>query len=181
MSFKSGVVPPSWLAVDGLKLTSSAVPNDAVSVAPTGSVTPTPTSVSLIVESLDGKEQQVEVEVFITVNNPADGKPEASQDALNLSYENDKGITVSLINRPPYLAEKPEDSNSFTMQFLQTKGGFRLASYPNTPKIDQIVPYLRPVGTDGLFEGGCNVEDCRSITHRISPNLACRNASNENE
>ena len=164
MSFKSGVVPPSWLAVDGLKLTSSAVPNDAVSVAPTGSVTPTPTSVSLIVESLDGKEQQVEVEVFITVNNPADGKPEASQDALDLSYENDKGITVSLINRPPYLAAKPEDSNSFTMQFFyKQKEGFDWPGYPQPPKTNQIVPYLRPVGSDGLFEGDATSKTAEAL------------------
>jgi hypothetical protein len=61
---------------------------------------------------------------------------------------------VTYTNRPPFLAQAPTPTNSFTMQFYYvTQDGFAWPGVANPPPTGSIVPYLRPVGTAGNFVG----------------------------
>ncbi len=66
---------------------------------------------------------------------------------LVISNQTVDGRTVPYVGRPPYLAEKANDTNSFRMRYYyKTLPGF---AWPNLPPVPEgsIVPYLRPAGS----------------------------------
>lgn len=64
------------------------------------------------------------------------------------------GGLVSYNNRPPYLAQSPSPQNSFTMRFYyKTQEGFDWPGVSTPPAIGTIVPYLRPLDTNGNHLG----------------------------
>ena len=133
---------PEWLSVDGHELISLSVPSSAISS--------TAYSVPLVVSSLDGVSSPVNVTVSITVLDPASSLSEMSQAPLDLGYVNAAGVQVDLGDRAPYLAEAPSAANSFQMEFYyRNQGAF---DWPGliAPADKAIVPFLRPVGTDGF-------------------------------
>lgn len=55
--------------------------------------------------------------------------------------------TLQLVDRPPFLAQSPGGSNSFTMQFYyKTQAGFAFPGQA-TPPVGTVVPYLRAPGS----------------------------------
>ena len=61
---------------------------------------------------------------------------------------------VTYTNRPPFLAQAPTSTNSFTMQFYYvTQDGFAWPGVANPPPTGSIVPYLRPIAPAGTFVG----------------------------
>ena len=61
---------------------------------------------------------------------------------------------VTYVDRPPFLAQSPGESNSFTMRFYYpTQPGFAWPGLANPPAVGAIVPYLRPQAEDGSYLG----------------------------
>ena len=134
---------PEWVSVDGHSLVSPSVPSSAISS--------TAYSIPLVIRSLDGVSSPVTVTVSLTVVDPASTVTEVSQAPLNLAYQNDNGVQVELGDRAPYLAELPSAANSFQMEFYyRNQESF---DWPNltSPSVGSIVPYLRPVGSNGFI------------------------------
>jgi hypothetical protein len=86
------------------------------------------------------------------------------QSALVLSRTLTDGSTVSYRGRPPYLANTPADTNSFTMRFYyKTQEGFAWPS-GTAPSVGSIVPYLRPVGSvPGSYTGTATSKETASL------------------
>jgi hypothetical protein len=58
------------------------------------------------------------------------------------------GATITYSNRPPFLAQAPTPTNSFTMRFYyKNQAGFDWPGRVNPPTNGAIVPYLRPKGS----------------------------------
>jgi hypothetical protein len=63
-------------------------------------------------------------------------------------------VMVTFTNRPPFLAQAPTPTNSFTMRFYyKTQAGFDWPGVANPPPIGSIVPYLLPRDSSGTFVG----------------------------
>ncbi len=79
---------------------------------------------------------------------------EATQLALAIVSQTVDGQSVTYTGRPPFLADRSTDANSFRMRFYyKTEEGF---AWPGRPPVavGSIVPYLRPRGaTPGTFTG----------------------------
>jgi hypothetical protein len=79
---------------------------------------------------------------------------EVSQAPLALTSQTVDGISVRFVGRPPFLAARASDTNSFSMRFYyKTLDGF---AWPNQPTIPEgtIVPYLRvPGSVAGTYVG----------------------------
>ena len=119
--------------------------------APSSAISSTAYSIPLVIRSLDGVSSPVTVTVSLTVVDPASTVTEVSQAPLNLAYQNDNGVQVELGDRAPYLAELPSAANSFQMEFYyRNQESF---DWPNltSPSVGSIVPYLRPVGSNGFI------------------------------
>lgn len=60
------------------------------------------------------------------------------------------GANTFYVGRPPRLADPPTPTNCFTMRFYyKTQDGFAWPGIANPPPVGTIVPYLRPVNSDG--------------------------------
>ncbi|MHB9006230.1 MAG: hypothetical protein ACYDC1_04810 [Limisphaerales bacterium] len=79
----------------------------------------------------------------------------ATQAPLELIATNQyAGADVTYVGRPPFLAEPPAASNSFTLRFYyRTQDGFAWPGVDPAPEVGDIVPYLRPRDADGGFLG----------------------------
>lgn len=79
---------------------------------------------------------------------------EVTQAALAIAGQTVDGQSVTFAGRPPFLAERSTDANSFRMRFYyKTVEGF---AWPGRPPVavGSIVPYLRPRGAAaGTFTG----------------------------
>jgi Putative Ig domain len=74
------------------------------------------------------------------------------------------GVMESFTNRPPFLAEAPTTTNSFTMRFYyKTLPSFDWPGAANPPAPGSIVPYLRPVDASGNFVGDEASSDTPSL------------------
>jgi hypothetical protein len=79
---------------------------------------------------------------------------EVTQAPLALTSQTVDGTSVQFVGRPPFLAARASDTNSFSMRFYyKTLDGF---AWPNQPPIEvgTIVPYLRvPGSVTGTYVG----------------------------
>ena len=80
--------------------------------------------------------------------------PVVSQGPLTITSPNRyAGTNVTYTNRPPYLAQSPTNTNSFTMRFYYpTEESFAWPGIASPPEPGSIVPYLRPL-TNGTYAG----------------------------
>ncbi|MDB6028879.1 MAG: hypothetical protein JWM68_5102, partial [Verrucomicrobiales bacterium] len=72
-----------------------------------------------------------------------------------LSTNSYTGVIIDFTNRPPFLAQSPVSSNSFTMRFYyKTEAGFDWPGVATPPAVGTVVPYLRPFdSTNNAFIG----------------------------
>ncbi|MEX0742223.1 MAG: hypothetical protein WD079_05445, partial [Phycisphaeraceae bacterium] len=139
---------PDWLTIQGLALVG------------------TPTEVgqhefALVLSSIiDGSS--IELNWTLEV---ADSGPVEVQSELQIISENPHtGTQVTHVGRPPYLAVDPAPKNSFTMRFYyKTQEGFAWPGLANAPPVNSIVPYLRPVTSEGNFVGNPAAKEAESL------------------
>jgi len=71
---------------------------------------------------------------------------------------------VTYTNRPPFLAQAPTPTNSFTMHYYYvTQPGFAWPGVAHPPPTGSIVPYLRPKDPAGNFVGNPTVSNTPSL------------------
>ena len=89
---------------------------------------------------------------------------EVTQTALRIGSQTVDGQQIVFTGRPPFLADRSSDANSFRMRFYyKTEEGF---AWPNRPGVPNgtIVPYLRPRGgAAGTFTGDPDVKTTASL------------------
>lgn len=132
---------PSWLQINGLLL-SGTPPLDS---------TPGTTNFTLIVSNIVTTATHTNsFELTIAAAGSV-----LAQAPLELTYTNSfAGANITYVNRPPFLAQPPAASNSFTMQFYyRTLPGFAWPGSGAKPADGTLVPYLRDRNSDGSFVG----------------------------
>jgi hypothetical protein len=89
---------------------------------------------------------------------------EVTQAALTIASQAVDGQPVVFTGRPPFLADRSSDANSFRMRFYyKTEEGFAWPNRPGVP-VGTIVPYLRPRGAAaGTFNGDPDVKATASL------------------
>ncbi len=131
---------PGWLSIDNLSLTGTPGTND-VGVGST---------LTVVVED------RFDVGAVITNVLSLSVQPEFSavqtQSNLVIASTNPyTGNTVDFSTRPPYLAQSPNVTNSFTLQYYyKTADGFAWPGVATPPAVGSIVPYLRAVDTNTM-------------------------------
>ena len=88
---------------------------------------------------------------------------EQTQAALTIGSQAVDGQSVVFTGRPPFLADRSSDANSFRMRFYyKTEEGFAWPNRPGVP-VGTIVPYLRPRGAAaGTFTGFTGDPDAKA-------------------
>ncbi len=98
------------------------------------------------------------------------GGPVVTQGPLALTSTNRFARAhVTYVDRPPFLAQSPGESNSFTMRFYYpTQPGFAWPGRTHPPAVGAIVPYLRPTAEDGSYlgEGSAPTDASLDIVYR---------------
>jgi len=88
---------------------------------------------------------------------------------LTVNMQMTDGTSVDFVGRPPFLAARASDTNSFSMRFYyKTQEGFAWPNLNAVP-VGTIVPYLRPVGSvAGTYTGDAasKTTDSLPITYR---------------
>jgi len=88
---------------------------------------------------------------------------EATQGPLILTSQTVDGSSISFVGRPPFLAARANNTNSFTMRYYyKTQEGFAWPTLSSVP-VGSIVPYLRPLG-GVTYEG--------DATSKLTPSLS---------
>lgn len=89
----------------------------------------------------------------------------AGQGSLVITSTNQfAGTNVSYVHRPPYLAQSPAPTNSFTMRFYyKSQAGFDWPGISNPPPVDSIVPYLLPRDSAGLPIGDPTIKTTAAL------------------
>ena len=94
---------------------------------------------------------------------------EVTQAPLTLTSQSVDGTSVQFVGRPPFLAARASDTNSFSMRFYyKTLDGFAWPNLPSIP-VGTIVPYLRvPGSVAGTYVGAPadKTTTALSITYR---------------
>ena len=131
---------PPWLAANGLTLSGTPSTNHIGT-----------NSVSLVVYDLYDGSRWTNT---LTLRVIASGGTAVTQGPIVLpSTNNYTGTIINFSNRPPFLAQSPAPSNSFTMRYYyKTESSFAWPGVANPPPVGSIVPYLRPA-TNGSFVG----------------------------
>ncbi len=81
-----------------------------------------------------------------TLEVVASGTPSVPPALAIISTNQYTGSVVTFTNRPPFLAQSPNGSNSFTMRYYyKTEASFAWPGIVNPPAVGTIVPYLRPI------------------------------------
>ena len=96
---------------------------------------------------------------------------EATQDALTLTATTKDGNSIQFVGRPPFLASKVSDTNSFSMRFYyKTLDGFAFPNLPTVP-VGTIVPYLRPPNgaVAGAYVGAPDKKETESLAITYRP------------
>ena len=130
---------PAWLTSSGLNLSGTPATNNLGTSV-----------VSLIVKDLyDGSTWTN----TLTLRVIASGSVVAQGPLVVASTNRYTGTIISYSNRPPFLAQSPAPSNSFTMRYYyKTEASFAWPGVASPPAAGSIVPYLRPA-TNGAFVG----------------------------
>jgi hypothetical protein len=134
---------PAWLQISGLRLSGTPP------AASAGQQTP----IEVIVRDL---YEQSTVTNQILVKVMASGAMASNQVALSIISTNQyTGSVIEFTNRAPFLAHSPAPSNSFTMRYYyRTEPSFAWPGLSSPPVSGSIVPYLRPLKSDGSgYEG----------------------------
>ena len=131
---------PAWLRINGVTLTGRPA------VADVGTV-----QLTLVITAVD---DEVTIERDLTIEVAASGSL-VTQGPSEIESANDYvGAPVTYVGRPPYLADSPAPTNSFTMRFYyRTEEGFAFPELASAPAVGTIVPYLRPKNGAGGFVG----------------------------
>lgn len=141
---------PAWLSVDGLSLAGSPQDSDVGSV-----------SLTLVVRDL---YDQSSVTNFLALAVSAEGEVVTQDPLLLYSTNSDTGVVAVFSNRPPVLAVSPTPGNSFTMRYYyKTEDSFDWPGIATPPPTGTIVPYLRPINTNGVFVGNGAMRDTKSL------------------
>ena len=130
---------PSWLRIDGLVLSGIPATNNVGT-----------NTIQLVVSDLyDQSSVTNSVVLMVRSSGPA-----SAQGPLLVSSTNSTtGTVMTFSNRPPFLAQSPNESNSFTMRFYyKTEPSFAWPGVSTPPAAGSIVPYLRPLA-NGTFVG----------------------------
>jgi hypothetical protein len=84
----------------------------------------------------------------LSINVVTNGLPSALGPLVITSSNQYSGQIFSYSNRPPFLAQSPATSNSFTMRFYyKNEATFDWPGNNSAPNVGDIVPYLRPLGS----------------------------------
>ena len=140
---------PNWLVAD-----SDAGGIFLGGTPPQGSATPRRSyAVEVIDVGLSQTNRHTDLGGF-SLEVLANGNPE-TQPALSIRGQATDGQPVVFTGRPPFLADRSSDTNSFRMRFYyKTEEGFAWPNRTGVP-VGSIVPYLRPRGAAaGSFTGG---------------------------
>ncbi|MBM3882741.1 MAG: hypothetical protein FJ387_23965, partial [Verrucomicrobia bacterium] len=131
---------PPWLHISGLTLSGQPGPGDVDT-----------NSYHLVTTDIGDSSR---VTNTFTLHVVASGVV-AGQPPLQVTSTNPYArANVTYLGPPPYLAESPAVSNSFTMRFYyKTQDGFAWPGHASPPPVGSIVPYLRPKDTAGNFVG----------------------------
>jgi hypothetical protein len=124
---------PAGLAINGLTIsgipTAEGTSNVTLQITDTG----------------DGSSISATLNILVNATGPL-----VTLGPLEIPGTTYAGNNVTLVNRPPYLAETASPSNSFTMRFYyKTQPSFDWPGVSNPPPVDSIVPYLRPLDANG--------------------------------
>lgn len=85
-----------------------------------------------------------------------------------LSTNSYTGTTSEFIGRPPHLSQSAANTNSFAMRFFyKTQEGFAWPNHPSPPTNGSVVPYLRPLSSQGYVgTGDSSGAPAQAITYR---------------
>ena len=123
---------PSWVATSGLGV---------------GGTPPAATTGDFpVTYSVRDLYDQSSVTNQFTLHVVASGTPSVPASLAVISTNKYTGTVVTFTNRPPFLAQSPNGSNSFTMRYYyKTEASFAWPGIANPPAAGSIVPYLRPI------------------------------------
>lgn len=96
---------------------------------------------------------------------------ESTQLPLTVTSQSSDGTSIDYVGRPPYLADRATDKNSFSMRFYyKTQEGFAWPGVAESVPVGSIVPYLRPLGsTAGTYVGKPASKDTVSLNITYRP------------
>lgn len=142
---------PAWLTIQGLTLTGLPRGEDVMDG-----------TIELVLSSVDGDvSMNLSVPLVVTADTAIS---EVVQAPLNLSYDDNNGVTMELGDRPPYLALLPTEVNSLSMVFYyRTLAGFAWPSENSPPAVGSIVPYLRPLDGSGGYIGQASSKQTEAL------------------
>ncbi|MEI6343185.1 MAG: hypothetical protein WCR07_14635, partial [Verrucomicrobiota bacterium] len=123
---------PNWVAANGLGV---------------GGTPPDSTTGNFVVTyAVRDLYDQSAVTNHLTIQVVASGTPSVPSPLAIVSTNRYTGTIVTFTNRPPFLAQSPNGSNSFTMRYYyKTEASFAWPGIANPPVAGSIVPYLRPL------------------------------------
>jgi len=135
---------PDWLAIDHLSLVGTPGADEVGSE----------NIITLVVEdNYDHVKVTNTLSLFVLVS----GSPDTQSGLVFSSTNSYTGTVVAHTDRPPFLGFSPNSSNSFTMQYYyKTEESFAWPGLDHPPATGTVVPYLRPVGTNGQFIGNAD-------------------------
>jgi hypothetical protein len=122
---------PGWASISGLAVTGQPAAGDVGT-----------NTVTLVVTSTeDGAVATNRLVLQVRSSGTVD-----AQGPLHIPSTNSyAGVAVEHVGRPPFLANPPTPTNSFTMRFYyRTEAGFAWPGVNDPPAVGSIVPYLRP-------------------------------------
>jgi len=95
---------------------------------------------------------------------------EATQAPLILTSQTVDGSSISFVGRPPFLAARANETNSFTMRYYyKTQEGFAWPALPPVA-VGSIVPYLRPPSAiSGTYVGDAASKATASLSVTYRP------------
>ena len=141
LQLSSSQALPGWLTLSGLGLEGTPAATDVGTVI-----------IPLVVE--DTRDASIWTN-NLTIEVIGSGAVLAQGFCRITSSNRYTGSVVTHAGRPPYLAAPPVPSNSFTMRFYyKTQPGFAWPGLAQPPVEGSIVPYLRPLNTDGKTFAG---------------------------
>ncbi len=142
---------PDWLSTSGLTLAGTPQTEDV--------------GASTVTFTVRDLYDQTTVTQQFALTVAASALPVTQPPLAIVSTNPYTGSVVTFTDRPPFLAESPTPTNSFTMRFYyKTEPGFAWPGVANPPPPGSIVPYLRPRDpVSGQFVGDPASKDTPSL------------------
>lgn len=141
---------PGWLRIEGLDLEGTPGSSDV------GSLT-----LHLRLEAVDDGSQ---IDLDLDIETVASGSVVTQEPLAITSYNPYSNADVTFVDRPPYLADSPSPTNSFTMRFYyKTREGFAWPGAGTPPPVGSIVPYLRPQNAQGVYVGDAGSKNTAAL------------------